>query len=322
MNGGPDFAGVWRELEAMGQGEWGKELRARVRRQYSGEGHGDLPRWQAALAELAAFTGSGYEVRGEELHFLTGGRAEELKEVLMKLSPWRKGPFWFGEQFVDTEWRSDWKWQRVREGIAPLAGRRILDVGCGNGYHLWRMLGEGARLALGIDPSILFGCQFLAGRHFAGAKVPAAVLPLGIEEVPARLACFDTTFSMGVLYHRKSPVEHLEALRDTLRPEGELVLETLVVEGDESTVLLPQGRYAQMRNVWFLPSAPLLARMMARVGLREIEVVDLTATTVEEQRSTEWMRFQSLPDFLDPEDSRRTREGYPGPLRATLRAVR
>lgn len=318
----PDFSGVWRELAEMDLEEWTKDLHEKVRVQYSGEGHGDLPRWQAVLKELFAFEGQGFEVSEGKLNLQVVAEQEGLKDVLLGLSPWRKGPFYFGDTFVNTEWRSDWKWERLREKISPVAGRRILDVGCGNGYHLWRMLHEGAKLALGIDPALLFGCQFLAARHFAGDDLPIGVLPLGIEGVPDKLECFDTTFSMGVLYHRKSPVEHLEALRGTLKKGGELVLETLVVEGDENTVLLPEGRYAQMRNVWFLPSVQLLVRMLKRVGFREVEVLDVTVTTTEEQRGTEWMTFNSLSDFLDPADSSKTIEGYPGPLRAVIRGLK
>jgi tRNA (mo5U34)-methyltransferase len=148
------------------------------------------------------------------------------------------------------------------------------------------------------------------------------VLPLGVEALPEKLGCFDTVFSMGVLYHRKAPIEHLEQLRDLLTVGGELVLETLIVEGDEGTVLLPKGRYAMMRNVWFLPSVDLLVTMMERVGFKDVKVVDVTRTTVDEQRGTEWMTYQSLPDFLDPDDSEKTIEGYPGPLRVVVRGTR
>lgn len=319
-----EFTTVWQELTAMGLQDWARELRGKTALQYSGAGHGDLPRWLAALEKLRQFPTAGFEVRegGLRLRGGDGIAAADLEEVLMALSPWRKGPFYFEGVFVDTEWRSDWKWERLRERLSPIAGRRILDVGCGNGYHLWRMLAEGARFALGIDPAMLFGCQFLAARHFAGDDLPIGVLPVGIEDVPADLEAFDTVFSMGVLYHRKSPVEHLEALRNSVKAGGEVVLETLVVEGDAQTVLLPKGRYAQMRNVWFLPSVGFLQALMERVGLKDIEVLDVTATTIEEQRATRWMTYQSLENFLDPTDPSRTIEGYPGPIRAVLRATK
>jgi tRNA (mo5U34)-methyltransferase len=76
-----------------------------------------------------------------------------------------------------------------------------------------------------------------------------------------------------------------------------------------------------MRNVWFLPSPPTLVRWMERVGFRDVRVADLNRTTVDEQRGTEWMQFDSLPDFLDPADQARTVEGYPSPLRAVLIAT-
>ncbi len=138
------------------------------------------------------------------------------------------------------------------------------------------------------------------------------------EDLPPDLACFDTVFSMGVLYHRKSPFEHLFELRGALRPGGELVLETLVVEGDEKTVLTPEGRYAKMRNVWFIPSVPLLEIWLQRCGFSDIRCVDVNRTSVDEQRATEWMIEESLAAFLDPDDPLRTMEGHPAPLRAIM----
>ncbi len=91
------------------------------------------------------------------------------------------------------------------------------------------------------------------------------MLPLGIEQLPA-LKAFDTVFSMGVLYHRRSPLEHLWQMKDQLVNEGELVLETLVIDGDENTVLVPGDRYAQMRNVYFIPSALALKNWLKKCG--------------------------------------------------------
>ena len=182
------------------------------------------------------------------------------------------------------------------------------------------MAGEGAGLVVGIDPTQLFLAQFLAVRRFVGDGWPVHLLPLGIEQVPPKLQAFDTVFSMGVLYHRRSPIDHLMELRDTLKPGGELVLETLVIDGGPGRVLVPEGRYAKMRNVWFLPSPAELVRWLQRCGFGEVRVVDVTTTTTEEQRGTAWMDFESLPDYLDPLDSTRTVEGHPGPVRAIVLA--
>ncbi|MEN0108998.1 MAG: tRNA 5-methoxyuridine(34)/uridine 5-oxyacetic acid(34) synthase CmoB, partial [Pseudomonas sp.] len=219
---------------------------------------------------------------------------------------------------IDTEWRSDWKWDRVSPHI-DLTGKRVLDVGCGNGYYQWRMLGAGADSVIGIDPNWLFFCQFQAVQRYL-PNLRAWHLPFALEDLPAGLEGFDTVFSMGVFYHRRSPIEHLLALKDCLVKGGELVLETLVIEGDVNQVLVPEDRYAQMRNVWFLPSVPALELWLRRAGFSEVRCVDVSVTSVDEQRSTEWMRYQSLSHFLDPDDHSKTVEGLPAPMRAVITA--
>ncbi len=300
---------------------WPDSLRAVLsERQHSMRLHGDWQRWQDSLRGLPTVLPSAVELasalRIGHADDLTVEQHSQLREALMGLHPWRKGPFHLFDQHIDCEWRSDWKWQRVAPHIA-LHNRLVLDVGSGNGYYLWRMLGAGARLALGVDPNLLFLHQFQAIKQYL-PELPAWQLPLTLEQLPAPTGGFDTVFSMGVLYHRRSPIDHLLQLKACLRPGGELVLETLVIEGDERSCLLPEDRYAQMRNVWFLPSVAMLERFLARCGFHSIRCVDLSRTLPEEQRSTEWMRFQSLPDFLDADNPDLTVEGYPAPLRATL----
>jgi tRNA (mo5U34)-methyltransferase len=284
------------------------------------DGHGDLPRWQTAIDALPPLAVERRELA--EAFFLDGHCSSEqrleLERALKGLIPWRKGPFeLFGVQ-VDTEWHSDWKWARVAPHL-QLVGKRVLDVGCGNGYYQWRMLGAGADCVVGVDPNWLFFCQFLVMKHYL-PDLPAWHLPLALEELPEKLEGFDTVFSMGVLYHRRSPIDHLLALKDCLVRGGELVLETLVVDGDVNTVLVPEDRYAQMRNVWFLPSVAALELWLRRAGFIDVRCMDVSVTSVEEQRSTEWMKFQSLPEFLDPQDRSRTVEGLPAPTRAVLLA--
>jgi tRNA (mo5U34)-methyltransferase len=250
-----------------------------------------------------------------QVHDLAEEDRIKLEEQLKALHPWRKGPYNLFDIYINTEWRSDWKWDRLKKQISPLNHRLVLDVGCGNGYHCWRMLGAGAKMVVGIDPLLLNVLQFHVIRKLYG-EAPVYVLPLGIEDLPYGLKLFDTVFSMGVLYHRRSPIDHLMELRDCLKPGGELVLETLVIDGGLGEVLLPEGRYAKMRNVWFLPSCETLVSWLKRCGFHNIRLVDVTSTSIEEQRSTEWMQFHSLKDFLSEENPELTTEGLPAPKRA------
>ena len=290
--------------------------------------YGDLPAWEKAVAKLPALPDARQvnldaDTVSVEVE-LNDSQRRQAENLLKALAPWRKGPFSLGGIPIDTEWRSDWKWQRVAPHLAKLTSRKILDVGGGSGYHGWRMAGAGAAFVLVIDPSPRFFWQFRAVRHFVGDADGGRThfLPVGIEDVPEDLGVFDTVFSMGVLYHRPSPLEHLLQLRAALRPGGELVLETLVVKGDETTVLLPGERYAAMPNVYFLPSSMALCHWLTRCGFTNVRVVDEAVTTTDEQRATQWMTFQSLADFLDPEDPTLTREGYPAPRRAVVMANR
>ncbi len=247
-----------------------------------------------------------------------GSATKDYNSQLQALKPWRKGPWQIGRTYVDAEWRSDWKWQRVKPHIDDLQGKQVLDIGCGNGYHLFRMLGDGASLALGIDPTILFNFQFALLQRLSSDN-QAFLLPLRAEHLP-EFRSFDLVFSMGVLYHRRSPLDHLQELLGFLRPGGQLVLETLIIEGDPQQLLIPRDRYAKMANVWFIPSTGLLEKMVSRIGFTSTRLVDVTTTSLEEQRRTPWMNFESLADFLDARDRSKTVEGYPAPIRAILTA--
>ncbi|MBE3655714.1 tRNA 5-methoxyuridine(34)/uridine 5-oxyacetic acid(34) synthase CmoB [Vibrio navarrensis] len=283
--------------------------------------HGDFDRWLRALNKISANTPDNIDIKQSVTisnnQPMPIGELKKLESLLRTFHPWRKGPYHVHGIHIDTEWRSDWKWDRVLPHISPLKHRSVLDVGCGNGYHMWRMLGEGARLCVGIDPSHLFLIQFEAIRKLMGDDQRAHLLPLGIEQLP-KLEAFDTVFSMGVLYHRRSPLDHLIQLKDQLVSGGELILETLVIEGDENAVLVPKERYAQMRNVYFFPSARALKVWLELVGFEQVRIVDENVTSIGEQRSTDWMTHNSLPDYLDSSDPSKTVEGYPAPRRAVL----
>ncbi len=310
------------EAPIAGLEEWIARLPQQLQAAFSG--HGEVDTWSRMLSSLPNIHPSELTFDLPQVRIGLPGDCDDttrgqLDSCLRQLHPWRKGPFEVFGIPIDSEWRSDMKWNRLVSAIQPLDGRLVLDVGAGNGYYGWRMLGAGAEQVIGIDPTLRYVFQFLALKRLAGDH-PLDLLPLALENLPSRLKIFDTVFSMGVLYHRRSPFGHLFALKDCLRCGGELVLETLVIEGQVGEVLVPEDRYARMRNVWFIPSPGTLESWLEKTGFTHIRCIDVTPTTVNEQRPTDWMRFQSLPDFLDPDHPELTVEGLPAPRRAIFLA--
>jgi tRNA (mo5U34)-methyltransferase len=315
-----EFEVLFTELRKAGFQFWADQLESQSKTWFTG--HGDYGRWSDALSMLPEIG----DLRGrfdQPAITLKGhcAKPDQLKQALKGLMPWRKGPYQFAQVNIDTEWRSDFKWQRLIEHISPLKNRRILDVGCGNGYHCWRMLDSSPEQVVGIEPSVLFNLQFHAVQKYL-KRSDIQLLPIGIESMPDDMNWFDTVFSMGVLYHRKSPIDHLLQLKGLLAPGGELCLETLVIEGGKGRVLVPEDRYARMRNVWFIPSVEQLVTWVRRCGFDDVRVVDNSLTSTEEQRSTEWMQFESLNESLDKVNRTLTVEGLPAPRRAILLATK
>jgi tRNA (mo5U34)-methyltransferase len=282
--------------------------------------HGKLPLWHTSLKQLPTIEDVTANLNDGVILKSTNYTSEQqslLRDALEGLHPWRKGPFTFFDTEIDTEWRSDWKWDRLKNHIDPLDNRTVLDVGCGSGYHCWRMAGANAKLVIGLEPMLVYNMQYWAIQQYLNDP-RVWVLPLRMEDVPTNLKAFDSIFSMGVLYHRRSPFDHLIELKEALRPGGQLILETLVIDGDDQAVLVPEGRYARMNNVWFLPGVPLLESWLRKLKFKDIQCIDVTETTVQEQRTTPWMTYESLTDNLDHNRSGYTIEGHPAPKRAIL----
>jgi tRNA (mo5U34)-methyltransferase len=282
--------------------------------------NGNIPKWTIALDELKAMPKAEIELNEPYIR-IDQNSADPivLERAFKRLLPWRKGPFIFNNLKVESEWQGDLKWKRLQKHITQLKNRRVLDVGAGNGYFTLRMAIDGAKKALGIEPFLLFNYQYAAIKSLANNATNTMLLPIRLEEMP-KLAIFDSVFSMGVLYHQRDHMLHLSQLKEMMAPNAELILETLVVDGPNGHFLIPEGRYAQMRNVHCLPSIGTLKSWLAQAKFKNIQVIDISKTTPEEQRKSEWIgdNAASLEDFLDPSDSSLTKEGHPAPTRAII----
>ena len=252
---------------------------------------------------------------------LTEQQHELLEKAIFQLLPWRKGPFRLFGHEIDSEWNSSLKWERILPALGSLEGKQILDVGCGNGYYMFRAAYHQPRLMLGIDPSIPFFLSFeLMQRYLQLPNLQYELM--GVEDLNLFDREFDMVLCMGILYHHRNPIGILRRLHQTLRVGGTAIIESQTIPGKGSMALFPEDRYAKARNVYFVPTADCLVNWVRRSGYKNVEVVSHEVVTVEEQRATELAPYESLRDFLDPQDSALTIEGYPAPYRTVVRAER
>jgi len=243
----------------------------------------------------------------------------ELERVARLMMPWRKGPFDLFGLFIDTEWRSDLKYNFLRPHF-NLRGKKVADIGCNNGYYMFRFLEDAPAKIVGFDPSALFQSQFDLINHYVKSDIVYELL--GVEHLPYYEEKFDVIFCLGVLYHRSDPVAMLKALGQGLAQGGEIYLDTFIIDGDEPYALCPSESYSKITNVYFVPTLKALENWCIRAGFTSFEVLGSVLTTSEEQRKTDWIESQSLEDFLNPADSSKTIEGYPAPKRGYIRIKR
>ncbi|MDR0665245.1 MAG: tRNA 5-methoxyuridine(34)/uridine 5-oxyacetic acid(34) synthase CmoB [Helicobacteraceae bacterium] len=275
------------------------------------------------LAELSraieALNPSALSVEIGDVIEITTADRQNYEPLARSLKPWRKGAFKIDDLFIDSEWRSHVKYNLIAARL-DLENKSVLDLGCNNGYYLFRMTQKKPKELFGFDPSERCFLQFSFINRFLNA--PITYLLKGTQDLGGFSERFDTIACLGVLYHRSDPIGTLRAINGALRKGGELILDTLIIESGESVALTPIDRYAKMPNVWFIPSLKALGAWLDRTKFADIETIAIKPTDANEQRKTDWIDGESLGDFLDPRDDRRTIEGYLAPIRAYVRAVK
>jgi len=247
---------------------------------------------------------------------LSKKQREAVENIARMMIPWRKGPFKVLDTFIDSEWNSAIKYKLLKPYF-NLAGKCVADVGCNNGYYMFRMLEEKPTKIVGFDPSPLCFTQFQFINHFIKSNIQYELL--GIEHIALYPQKFDTIFCLGVLYHRSDPITALKGLKKGLNPKGELFLDTFMIEGEKEVALTPNKTYSKIPNIYFIPTIPALKNWCLRAGFTGFEVLEIKKTLAQEQRKTAWIRGQSLDNFLDKNDQNYTVEGYPAPKRVYIR---
>jgi len=245
--------------------------------------------------------------------------AVQIEQTARLMLPWRKGPFQINDLFIDSEWQSQIKYNLL-EPHFDLKDKIVGDIGCNNGYYLFRMLTHKPKKLIGFDPSAIYYSQFQFIDHFIRSKIVYELL--GVEHVEFYEYKFDTLFCLGVLYHRADPVGMLKSLFKGLNRGGELILDTFMIDGEEEMCLTPKERYSKIPNIYFVPTVNALKNWCYRAGFETVEVLETMVTESNEQRKTEWIETQSLEDFLDPNDPGKTVEGYPAPKRVYIKAIK
>jgi tRNA (mo5U34)-methyltransferase len=248
---------------------------------------------------------------------LSNAQKKSIGDLAWEMRPWRKGPFKLFDTFIDSEWKSFIKYDLLCEHF-DIKDKKVADIGCNNGYYMFRMLKAKPKSITGFDPSALFKTQFDLIERYIKSGIRYELL--GVEHLPYYHEKFDTIFCLGVLYHRSDPIETLKSLYKGLEKNGELLLDTFMIDGEEEVALCPKSRYSKIPNVYFVPTISCLKNWLERARFHDFEILQIKKTELNEQRKTEWIEGESLNNFLDPNDPELTVEGYPAPKRVYIKA--
>ncbi len=250
---------------------------------------------------------------------VTKEQLKEIEQALKMFMPWRKGPFNIFGIEIDAEWRSNNKWNRIKPFLPSLKNKIVADIGCNNGYYMFKMAEEKPKLVLGFDPTVHYYYTFKSLNAMANCNNLHFEL-LGVEHLHLFPDTFDVIFLMGILYHHPSPVDLLKKVLVALKKDGTLILETQGIPGNDPVALFPEKRYAKVPGTYFVPTKSCLLNFVKKAGFKNINLFYSHKMSSDEQRQTNWMTFQSYKNFIDNNDESKTVEGYPAPIRIYLKA--
>ena len=262
-----------------------------------------------------------------DLHspYLKIGKASDLKRsqkidlqyALRFFIPWKKGPFDFFGTKIHSEWNSYLKWERIRHELGTLEGQNIADIGCHNGYFMFKMLPLKPKLIIGFDPVIKLFYNFLFIKNFI--ESPQIYFePLGVEQIKHYRSFFDKVLCLGILYHLTDPMAALIHIHRSLKTGGKIIVDSHGIEGEGSYCLFPPKKYAGAGGVWFVPTLECLINWLKRAQFKNISCFFNEPLSTKEQRTTTWAPVASLSSYLKEKNPSVTKEGHPAPKRFYL----
>lgn len=166
-------------------------------------------------------------------------------------------------------------WEAIEPRLPPLAGKRVLDIGCNAGYMSFACKRLGAQYVLGIDDDSSALRSFVEQAEFC-----RDVLELDVEFRRMSLldlapeSPFDLVLFCGVLYHLQNWADGLDKLVELVVPHDGLVVVETAVEPVTRTSYEGKG-YRGDTSTFFVPSISVLSALLDERGIETHELVDL-----------------------------------------------
>lgn len=243
---------------------------------------------------------------------------KKLSQHCHRFKPWKKGPWSLFGIDIDAEWRSNLKWQRLK--LNNLHGKKIADLGCHNGYFMFKLTTLNPSLVVGFEPNPR--CYF--NFHFLQRYAQIANIyfePFGVAHLDNYPAYFDLVLCLGILYHHTDPIAILRHIHHSLAKGGRVIIDCQGINTASPMLLLPARRYAGATGIWYLPSPAALTHWLQRTNFHHLDFFYQDYLSPDEQRRTAWADIPSLADFINHKQHT-TIEGYPAPWRMYVTATK
>lgn len=189
----------------------------------------------------------------------------------------------------------------VLDLLAPRAGERILDLGCGDGALTARIAAAGA-VVVGVDsaPDMVAAAR---ARELDAWVEEGAALPFE--------AAFDAVFSNAALHWMPEAEAVAAGIARALKPGGRFVAEfgghgnVAAIRTALIAVLAAEGVATDLSEIWYFPTAQEYSAVLDRAGLSVREIALIPRPTRIDAGMEAWLTTLAAPVLgLIPQERR------------------